>query len=508
MKKILSLILAVILIVSLVSCTEKQTGVVTDLSKPITLHWIMPGPGIQPDSAKVFEKFNEELHKIDGFENVNVEIEVIPVADYSQKFFLMATSGEPMDIVQTYTLDYATEFRNGTLLALDDYMQYMKDTKENVPEWVIEMGKVDGKQAIIPNYQKMVSAPYAIQIPKELAQYADVEGIQKAFFEGTYMTPEMYAPMEEYLQKVLDAGKIGKGVNFQRIGGSESVIRLFSVYYDDPEHKVQFVNFSEPAKYMYDYAQRWYEKGFVRKDILSANAQDSNGVINGNVLWTAQDWTGTAINTNTTSFDIETISIPMQNKFYVPFKPAAGGMSIAANSKYPDVAMKIINLMNSKKGIELYNLLVYGIEGEHYEVVKEYDNGDKMVKPLDYVNEGTSASKYGLWKWIVGNAKNAYLTTDLDDNYKEFIYGYMNEGKDTIPSELMGFAVVMDSIETKYQQVIATNSEYASSLEKGVFRGEEFDAKYKEYVDKMTAAGYQDIEQELQRQVDEFLKTK
>ena len=33
----------------------------------------MPGPGMQTDAEKVFAKFNEELHKIKGFENLTVE---------------------------------------------------------------------------------------------------------------------------------------------------------------------------------------------------------------------------------------------------------------------------------------------------------------------------------------------------------------------------------------------------------------------------------------------------
>ena len=43
----------------------------------------------------------------------------------------------------------------------------------------------------------------------------------------------------------------------------------------------------------------------------------------------------------------------------------------------------LINLMNSKKGIELYNLLLYGIEGTHYEVVEELED-DKIIKKIPF----------------------------------------------------------------------------------------------------------------------------
>jgi ABC-type glycerol-3-phosphate transport system substrate-binding protein len=72
---------------------------------------------------------------VKGFENVTVEIEIIPVADYGQKIMLMQTSGEQMDIMQTYTLDYGSEFRNGRIIDLADYMHILKDTVKELPEW-------------------------------------------------------------------------------------------------------------------------------------------------------------------------------------------------------------------------------------------------------------------------------------------------------------------------------------------------------------------------------------
>ena len=92
MKKFFSIVLTLVMMFSLASCGEKTDVVETDLSKPVTLNWIMPGPGEQKDSKMVWDKFNEELKKIEGFENVTVNIEVIPMADYAQKIMLMQSS--------------------------------------------------------------------------------------------------------------------------------------------------------------------------------------------------------------------------------------------------------------------------------------------------------------------------------------------------------------------------------------------------------------------------------
>ena len=149
MKKILALVLSVVMMLSFAACGGNDANVVeTDLSKPVTLNWIMPGPGIQKDAEMVWAKFNEELKKIEGFENVTVNIEVIPMADYAQKIMLMQTSGEKMDLIQTYQLNYAQEFRNGTIMDMGPYLKkYAKESLEELPQWVVDMGKVDGAQA-------------------------------------------------------------------------------------------------------------------------------------------------------------------------------------------------------------------------------------------------------------------------------------------------------------------------------------------------------------------------
>lgn len=505
MKRLITLILAVVMIFSLSSCNNNADIMTTDLSKPITLNWIMPGPGVQTDSEKVWSKFNEELHKIEGFENVTVNIEVIPIADYAQKFLLMQTSGEPMDIVQTYTLDYAKEFRNGSFMDMTSYLPLLKEASKDIPEWVVDMGKVDGAQAIVPNYQKMTEAPWAITMPKDLAdEYADVEAMKIAIQESDYTLPETLQPVEDYLEKVYEAGKIGTGYVGVNTKGYENIIGRFGYRrYEDDVRITHSELEKDIAVDVWNVSREFFKKGYIRKDVLSAKPADKNGVKDGNVLWMSQIWNGTEIYVDENTYDFPVVQVPISNSFFVPYKPAAGGFAIHTDSKYPDVAMKVINLMMSSEYKELYNLMVYGIEGEHYEVVKELD-GDKVIKPFDYVEEGNSSARYGLNKWIVGNAKNAYLTYNLDENFKKFVYEYMNEGENTTVSKLMGFALDQNSIETKLMQLNTVQGEY-KALSSGAI---DIEGKYNEYITKLEAAGVYDIIGEIQRQVDEHLKNK
>ena len=175
------------------------------------------------------------------------------------------------------------------------------------------------------------------------------------------------------------------------------------------------------------------------------------------------------------------------------------------NSEYPDVAVKLINLLSTKEGIELYNLLVYGIEGVHYTVDKELEDGDKMITPKDYAEEGNSSSSYGLWKWIVGNAKNAYITSNQPETFKETIYEFMNEGELSVVSPLMGFALDATTIETKLGQIRAIANEYGGPIGSGAVDTE---GLLKEMFEKHEHAGTKEVCAEIQAQVDAFIASK
>ena len=61
------------------------------------LKWICGGVGEQRDSEKVWKKFNEEFQKY--LPDTNVEFECISTKNYGEKWKLMRTSQQEMDIV-------------------------------------------------------------------------------------------------------------------------------------------------------------------------------------------------------------------------------------------------------------------------------------------------------------------------------------------------------------------------------------------------------------------------
>ena len=509
MKRILSIIIMFIMTITFTACDSGDSELIkTDLENPVVIKWVMPGPGKQTDSEMVWKKFNEDLKKISGFENVSVDFEIIQIDDYKHRISAINDLGEKIDILHTYTLDYAKELRNGKIIDMGPYLEkYAKETIEELPEWLIDMGKIDEAQAIVPNYNKMVMTSYSAVLPASLVDKyeIDVEKLSttlKTDYEGWgWMSRDA---IEEYLAKVYEGGDIRKGFVEGRKKGTDTIIDKFEYYIADPEVNVVYSNLETQQWQLWRLKKYFYDKNYARNNLIS-DAPEFSKIVDGKAFFTTVDWSGK--NTpflDETAFDIPVYIVPFDEKFYIPYKPEKGGLAISSESQYPDIAAGIINLMNSEEGKDLYNLLVYGVEGTHYKVDK-YLFDDKIITPIDYVEDGEETSKYGLWKWIVGNPENAYITSNNNENYKDVVYSIMNEGENTLISKLLGFAVDDSTIAPKFSQLSDIENEYNPLLNQ---LEEDIETKLAEMHTKYTDADVYQITDEIQRQVDKFLETK
>ena len=118
-----------------------------------------------------------------------------------------------MDIIQTYMLDFVKEARNGTFAPLDEYLDdEMKETKEELPEFIFKYGEVDGEVFGITNYQ-MCPNMYSLNINKELAdKYLDVAKIKELLAKKEFDTA-LFDALEPLLEGANQNGELGKGFN-------------------------------------------------------------------------------------------------------------------------------------------------------------------------------------------------------------------------------------------------------------------------------------------------------
>ena len=130
---------------------------------PVTLEWWYRGNGVQKDTETVEAAFNELLKTYPGMEHVTVNLNCYTGADYKNAVILAQSADQQIDILNTVSLDFAEEVGKGTFLPLDDYLASNETLKNELPDWLWELGGINGSTYIVPNYQRAANMMYFVK---------------------------------------------------------------------------------------------------------------------------------------------------------------------------------------------------------------------------------------------------------------------------------------------------------------------------------------------------------
>ncbi len=511
MKRFITAILCMVMALSLAACGGTKQTISEDTDEQVTLKWLFGGSNELADENIVYEEFNKQLAQY--LPNTSVEFETIPMTDYGEKWKLLAASKEKYDLVWNgWMLDYQSEIGRGSYMELDELLDsYGQDIKAELPEWLLDCNRVNGKLYSIPCYQ-MSSLPMGVYVKKDVAEkYLDIEAAQAFFNKKGALTAEDFKVWETFLEKAKNGGELGKGIAYSffefakvRIGNPKGQYEWLGegskcfVYYNEPDLKVYDANFDLPeSDEYYDFTADWYNKGYIRNDILSMQDKSEDvGKANGNILWYDQAFEGDEKNfAEKNGFEVIIFRIP---EMYIEHGRTSTNTAIATTSQHPGRAMMLMNLMNTSKGKDIYNLLVYGIEGKHYNKVSE-----NRIEWLGEQQPGSSTGNaYGYNKWVLGNTFNAYETQYDVEGWNDYILNEIN-GK-AKPSPLLGFTLDVTPIRLQLSRYSAIMKEYEYLLTGAV-------PNYKEVLEarnkKLQEAGAFEIRDEIQKQIDEWKKT-
>lgn len=168
-----------------------------------------------------------------------------------------------------------------------------------------------------------------------------------------------------------------------------------------------------------------------------------------------------------------------------------GAMAVSANSQHPEKALQVYDLIRNDKAD--YDLLNFGIEGTDY-VMQD----GKLGYP-----DGYDASKDSLgsnfWAGRMDEFEPAKVT---DDPSKDQIY----EGLDKVARDYPYSTLIIDksSIDPTLAAMGAVLSEYIPQLNYGKFDDPE--KAIKEMRQKLKDAGYDDVRESLQKDIDSWAK--
>lgn len=169
---------------------------------------------------------------------------------------------------------------------------------------------------------------------------------------------------------------------------------------------------------------------------------------------------------------------------------------ISSSCQYPEAAMKFLNLMFSDP--KVVNLLCYGIEGEHYQVI---DHEKGIIDYADGVTRRTSTySQFRTYHW--GNQHLAYVWKGFPEDVWEQEIQY----NDTAPRSLAnGFQFNPEPVQEEYGDCLSVTSRYLPLLEG---REGHVESLLEEMTRQLNEAGIDRVIQEKQRQFDAYLEAK
>ena len=480
-KKLLSMALSAVMLLSMAGCGEKKQEVAGDV--PTLIYCVAGNP--QNDLEEVEAEINKIIEpKIQA----KVDIQFIDWGAYKEKMNMKLTADEYFDIAYG-GFDTGTARKNGALLELDDLLEeYGKEMKESMPDYVWDAAKVEGTTYFIPNYQCEAYSK-AVAVRKDLAEKYnfDINSVTKiGDLEPLWIQIRDNEPSLIPFRMVnLEAfGIDATGEDFASSSYANSLM-----YIDWRDSKVYTALDSDYLYKRAKVAYEWMSKGYFRKDIATVSDDSSDHASGRYASFVTGYKPGQEAETkNETGYDyiFKEITAPIIEHGM----PLATKTIINASTKYPEKSMQFINLMNTDK--DVYNLMCFGIEGKHY---TKLENGKIQVNP-----DGGYCPNSA---WEFGNQFNAYVQEGQDDDVWEKTMAVNEIGK---VSPIMGIEIKSDDFGAEMTQCLKIQKEYGiARMEKGVTDPDSYWEEYKAALEK---AGVRKIQESYQKQIDEFLQTK
>lgn len=499
MKKTLSAVLAVSVLASM---AVGLSGCGSKNAKGGVIKWVQLGD--RPDAIdSVLAKANEIIEPELG---LKLEIEFVDGASFDQKSKMKMASGEDFDLIFTgYVNNYQTAVSLGGLYditELVDNIEMADGTKvkmsDVIEDYYMESAMVHGKLYGIPNIQ-VISNPVCIQMEKEIAEECgvDLEALQEAALNNTnletakkYMDlltgelakikekrPDLYTVSPFNVAPTNIYEDIVGGVGFRRDGSSDKLVKTLEC-----DERICGI----------DTVRSWYEKGYIRNDIASVGSTATSNEDARRIAVSVTTWKpGQEIYFMNERDGAEPAYAFCAEPYVSRTSALLTMISVGANSKHPEEAVKLIYMLNSNK--ELFNILCWGIEGVNYTL-----NEDGTATEIS----GTGYDKMAQNAWRFGNQFNGHVMEGQPATVWEETAA-MNDN--AVKSPAIGFVPDTDPITTELANITNINSEYKARIEYGTSPRSEY---WDEYVKKLYDAGYDKVYNELQKQYDEFIASK
>lgn len=512
-KKLVAFGLAAVMMISLGACKSEEKETATkDEEKIVTLKGFTMGN----EPAGGMDKFYEELDALTVKDlGCKVRFDFIPWGDEKNKINLNIASGEYDLYVGGNFSDYKATAAKNAFLDLNPYLELVPDLVahyKQASDNALKMCEIDGHLYGIPQFGK--------------AEGGAGEGfIYRDDLRVEWGLPEINSleTMEQYLYaaKADERYKDISLITDNRIWTSLWLMLAGAKYgqlddsqyvwfeYNNPSNIVSIFDTPE-FKQVIEYAQKWYNDGIIDHDILAASGNegtkgyelfkaDKKPAETNTPFWSASgNWIPGLYSEHPDwklGFFDYGLDNPETHVAYIPDYSSATAISVAAQCKYPEIAVKFIEKAHTDR--TYYDLLRYGVEGENYKMV------DGIPSVADIAQENIKPS----WTGLVDGYMDYQIKSvnpdwqALSDKYKEK-GNKLLEANGYIPSPKAGFTFNVSDLSTEIAAMETVKAQYMLPLVNGITKDIDGDiANVKAQYEK---AGFQTYFTELKKQWDAF----
>lgn len=486
-----------------------------------TIQLMITGAGKQANSDKVWAAFNEQLQQY--VPNTTVEFIDVPFEEYSEKFSQVLASGEGVDLAWTgWLINKPQNIADGNLMPLDDLLaEYGQGIVDILGENVVEIHRNadDGKLYYLPSWQGLVGDRRGWLVVTEIAELAgdtwidDTNAALNKWRNNYSGIEDFQAVLDQatkYLAAAKEAGKLGAGINTGRAFGWSMYNGMYSflgvggaeigITYCDGTFTVKDGVAGEHYKLYAKTMADWYKEGYIRSDIMSVDTSTLTTPKNGEITDTTYVF---SCDPYLTEADQEAaIADAGMDMTYLPIEENAylilGGdtsYAIPYCADEPERAMMVLNAIYSQP--DLYNTLIYGIEGEDYT-----KNADGTITTSYVGASPTADDSYGIQRWIIGSCKNALINNGTDPNY----YADLEALEETARvNPFLNFTFDRTNVEGICASILNVYYEYGPQIDNGV-AGDNWEELYNNYMAARKDAGIEELVTEFQNQLNAYIE--
>lgn len=443
----------------------------------VNLKWVTIGNGMPDNYDAWISKVNEYIGEKIG---VNLEMEVISWGSWDDRRNIIISTNEPYDIIYGIGKNYTSDINLGAYCDITDLIDdNMPELKKMMPEEFWTAVKVNDRIYGVPTYKDNAISNYAIWDKELVEEYnLDISSMTE-LSDLTETFEKLKADKNDYPVYVKNDGIYHIFDVYDQIG---SGTQIMGVRYDDKDARVCFTLEEPDIKAELETIHEWYQKGLINPDAATL----SEGRVY-NMWRVAQGWESAGVTSWGPQMGKD-VAVQKIGDSILSNETVRGSLNmISTNTQYPEKCLQLLDLVNTDT--KLRDLFYYGEEGVDF----EYNEEGKVHK----LNQD--------WE-LPGYTQGTYFTVTPVDTDKFNQWEEIKElNENAVSSEMIGFTLDTTEISDKLANCSEIWLRYRSEVMTGVQDPAECVPQIKE---ELLKAGWQDVMDEAQKQVDAFVAAK